>query len=73
MGGMACGLTMFSHDVVHRLQQATTRLQALTLLRTQPSDTVIWMMTSVYSVRISPSFISIHHTVHKHIYSLLTV
>ena len=30
------------------------------------------LMTSLYSVRSSHSFISIHHTVYKHIYCLLT-
>ena len=56
-----------------RLQQTTRLLVAPTFFHlTQPGDTVVWLMTSLYSVRLSPSFISIHHTVHKHIYSLLT-
>ena len=71
MGGMACGSTMFIHNAV-QIGGNTNTSSSLTLLRTQPGDTVVWLMTSLYSVRSSPSFISIHHTVYKHICCLLT-
>ena len=60
------------HDVVQIGSNSTSSLILFTLAQPQPGDTVIWLMTSLYSVRISPSFIPIQHTVHKHIYSLLT-
>ena len=66
----------YHHDDEVQIGTNTNTSSSLTLLRTQPSDTVIGVMTSLYSVRISSSFISIQHAVHKHIYtdySLLTV
>ena len=73
MGGMACGSTMKHHFVVVQIGTNTNTSSSPTILRTQPGDTVVWLTTSLYSVRSSPSFISIHHIVHQHIYSLLIV